>query len=271
MLFDKNHPLRSSGDGYDGSEVVPDDSFLRRLPSVLDRRQRMEAEALVYSADVIVAAWQSLQQLAVTAGKSDDADRNLRVLMLSKAWNIVDQINAARQLAGLMTQRADPGPGFNFDKFMFYAEPARQLRNKMDHLAGNVANLASQTGPVSALFGSLSFFVMESATRGTAIVIQAGSVGPNESWHVVNPAGRVMTLPADLFTLNAFGIIFELAPAIRALKDLLTSWTADWALQIEEQVELALTTTPYTREQLMQHPMGGVMMRLALDFSPKSE
>lgn len=203
-------------------QLVPDDSFLRKLPHTLAAPTRMKIDGLVFAADAISHNLETLREAAQYIGS--DGDRvsiRLRTAMLVAAWSIIDNLEAIRQiLSSFRSSHSEFGPN---SRALFDAlEPVRQMRNKMDHLAGNIRNLANSKGNRAPLFGSLSYVWCDDPNFRTvySIVIQTGLIHGKELFQFINPTGETLRLPADLFQLEAFGIRVSL----RGLATVFRSW-----------------------------------------------
>jgi hypothetical protein len=116
--------------------MLPDNSFLRRLPANLAPVNRIRLEALVFSSDALIHAYLSLCELAARVSDTDHSfTPRDRMALFSYAWMIVDQLHVLRQLIRAIVN--DP-PGPNQAKFLELSESAHLMRNRMDHLAGLV-------------------------------------------------------------------------------------------------------------------------------------
>lgn len=251
---------------FDGREIVSPGSFLRVVPSILDREQRLRIDALVFSADVMNAHWNILRDIAAFVGS--DTDKMTRVrqsILLSSAWSIIDHLNNVRQLANSLVDPVE-GPGPKTALLLNLTEPARFLRNKMDHLNGNLKNLAKSKGGGSPLFGGLGYFYCPKKSEGYTVVVQAGFLHGGERATFVNPAGKLLTPPADLFQMTAFGVVFELGPPLAAFADWLEASAANWEGQMREQIATLAAASGHSIEKLMEHPGGGFTIMLCLKF-----
>ena len=143
----------------------------------------------------------------------------------------------------------------------------------MDHLSGNLRNMASRKGARSALFGSLSYFLTTELPfdTGYSVVVQAGLLHGQETWKVVNPAGRLFSPPADLFELSAFDIDFELGPPIARFGEWLDASIPDLEKQMSDQVRAASVNGKHTFEKLMEHHGSGYTIALAFKFNGEPE
>ena len=214
---------------YAGEELVSANSYLRRLPIALVLKERMRFDAIVTASDIIGQAINSLRQftaeVGIDLGKFSNGGR---AFALSQCWTLVDQLHAVRQL--LKPPRGkEPGP---FAKtFLDAALPATNLRNVMDHLAGNLDNLSQLKGSKLPLFGSLSYFYSPapSPIGGNIVTIMSGALHGNDLMPCINPCGRDITLPTGLFTLSASEHELEFGHAIGALRD--------WIRMVESKIE----------------------------------
>lgn len=239
-------------DHYAGEQIVSDESILRRVPTSVPLKERLTADALVLSADVLMHAYRTLQEIAQHVGVDiEKVDRRIRAGIISAAWTIVDQLYAVRQLIGAPQDQMGPLT----TAFYEASEPAFRLRNKMDHLASNLNNLANATGHRSPLFGSLTYFHIDKMppTGGTMVTIMTGSIHGNISMPIVNPAGRPVTYPVDLFELTAFGITLPLGPPLAALKAYIQATEEDAETALREGALKASKEQGIPAEELLAH------------------
>jgi len=228
--------------------MLPDNSFLRRLPATLAPAGRIRLEALVFSSDVLSHAYCSLCELATRIG---DANHSFtpreRVSLFSHAWTIVDQLNVIRQLFRAISGKT-LGP--NQSKFFKLSESARMMRNQMDHLSGLVNNLSTQKGARSPLFGALTYFLVEpkhmdagssSATTlgGSFVTVASGSVPEGKAlFQLGNPMSRPIRPPVSQFILTAFDWSLDIDETLEALEVILTQAASDVEQSITRQCEV---------------------------------
>lgn len=250
--------------------LVPENSRLRALPSVVEQTMRMRVDALVYAADAISSNWQRLKTCAIAIGANvDKLDHHGRAAMLSAAWSVVDELDAVRQLVESMIGPGDEvGP--NTTNLLEACAPVRVLRNKLRHLAGNLKNIARVKGPRSALFGALSWMWCPDPKSGQAhvVIIQSGMLHGGESMQMVNPAGKDFAPPADLFQLDAFGVVLPLSDPILAFARWIDSSTADWIEQLEEKIKARVAAVGGDEAQLWKHSGAGFSVSLPFNFEP---
>jgi hypothetical protein len=249
--------------------MISDDAFLRRLPTVLDARQAIQLEALLFSADTIEASYRAIVRVTTQhRERIVQAGRRARIELFTHAWTIVDCLHVARQALASIDYQTPQASAFA-TKYSC----ARSLRNKMDHLtknAGNVAN-AKRRPPV---FGALSYvcireedFVSQgdriTMTGGGIVVLTAGRILGGQHAGMVNPAGREWTGPVGLFRLEAFDEILELEDADRDMRTLLVEVNVNLEKQVTALVEKLSSEHNVPIEQLMAHPAEGLSVFLA--------
>jgi hypothetical protein len=218
---------------YDGA-MLPKDAFLRNLPAGLHAEQRLRFDALLFAADIMDVALGRIRAVTseklLTIGEASTAER---AALFSDCWTIVDQVHVIRQVLR--------GPHFG-DRlsartaaYVAQCEVAWALRNKMDHLNGNIANIVAAKGPSSPLFGALSYFVVlpedtpevngvRQVTGGHSVAISAGSSAGEQIFQVLNPIGATeFRVPVGLFRFEAFGLQFELERAVEDFRPIIAA------------------------------------------------
>ncbi len=102
----------------------------------------------------------------------------------------------------------------------------------MDHLAGNVGNLANARNMQRPLFGAISFFYVaerdivveggqERVRRARAYSISAGSVSGRGRLMLPTPQGGDIDTPLDLLRFSAFDRDVDFQPAILKFRDVI--------------------------------------------------
>lgn len=236
---------------YLGEWIVPPQSFLRALPDCLDPVQRMRLDALVFSTDALRQCWLSLRELAAAAGELPlEMTGPEKTAFFLHAWAIVDHLNAIRQLLRSLLPNGDP---FAMPTQLANAlDTAQTMRNGMDHLNQKIPNLAKKKGPQSAIFGAISYFFYLSETSGRIVILTIGMTHGSENWAVMNPAGKPVSAPADLFTLAAFDTQLELGLALALLRDWWGGLLPSLEASITASVAAAAQQQQVPVEQLLQ-------------------
>ena len=257
---------------YTGEELVQAESYLRKLPVALVFKERIRFDAIVTASDIIAKAYNDLQQFTIRAGSDVDNFANGgSAFALGLCWTIVDQLHAIRQLlkAPLGTTA---GPYAR--RFLGASEPATHLRNHMDHLAGNLDNLANSKGPRLPLFGCLSYFYCAESnpTGGHIITIMSGALHGGDRLPCVNPAGKTFSLPTGLFTLSASNHELDLALSIGSLRD----WLRRVEIRIESDILTSLTDQGISEEDKLvaMATLGGgltIVMKIEFGTEPDAE
>ena len=203
--------------------MLPGDAFLRRLPKILYPEERLRLEALVYSADVIEANYQSIVSITSRYGeKIAEIQQTERTQLFMLAWSIVDHLHACRQLLTSLELNSEPAK-----KFIEETESATILRNKMDHLNQQIGNLSKFKDTRPPLFGALSYIYMPiprgniPSKGGVTILISAGTWSHGVNAQFVNPAGLKLRLPICEFYLQAFDQHLPIEKAALSLRDVI--------------------------------------------------
>ncbi|MGO8323713.1 hypothetical protein ACC811_02380 [Rhizobium ruizarguesonis] len=135
---------------------------LRSVPTTTDIRRRLVFEAIGYAGDAIHLSmgrlYDQIFQVHLRASEiSFEPSHEEHVAIFVDAWSVIDQANALRGL--LKDLEGDPKELDTVKFFLEGSEPARLLRNYMDHIHGHVGergNLTTRTsGP--PMFGALTF------------------------------------------------------------------------------------------------------------------
>jgi hypothetical protein len=261
--------------------MLPDNSFLRRLPANLAPVDRIRLEALVFSSDALIHAYLSLCELAARVGDTDHSfTPRDRVALFSYAWTIVDQLHVLRQLIRAIVK--DP-PGPNQIKFLKLSESATLMRNRMDHLTGLVKNLSAQKGPRSPLFGALTYFLVEPkhiqagsnpaiALGGSLVTIASGSVPEAKAlFQLGNPMSRTIRPPVSQFILTAFDWSLDIDATLEALEVILTRTAADVEKSITRQCEAEAARSGTDMATLLTpQPIGDFVLVMDIDFREPS-
>jgi hypothetical protein len=140
---------------------------------------------------------------------------SLATEMFACCWSIIDQCHMLRKILERAPLRPDGLAAKFSDKF----EAVTLIRNAMDHLHQNINNVANKKGPISPIFGALSFCVITDddvsssisetgapIIKGCKVVtLTAGALThPQNDFRVLSPAGRLTEIPVGMFQFMAF-------------------------------------------------------------------
>lgn len=224
----------------------------------------MRLDALVYAADAIELSWHLLCHNAATAGRNiTESPPALRTGLFVAAWSIIDHLDAVRQLIGRLRPEVNQlGP--KTIEFLEALQPVRTLRNKRHHLSENLPNMARITGTRSALLGALSYLVGPKTPTDPfhIVVVHSGTLHGKESMMAVNPAGRNIRLPVDLFQLDAFGCVVELSPLIISYKDWLIRHEKSMSEELDEIIPKLSEEHGVAEDELRKTNAGGLAVVL---------
>jgi hypothetical protein len=260
--------------------MLPDDSFLRRLPASLDPIVRLRFEAIVFSSDVLSNAYQSLCEVAARFDHSRSFSTRERIALFSSVWTIVDQLHVLRQLIQAMTNKT-PGP--NQQRFLDLSQNATLMRNRMDHLSGNLKNLSAQKGRQIPLFGTVAYFFVSAGdvqddsgarivTGGTAVVLSAGSIADDKLLMSVSLPQRNqdVRIPVGQFLFDAFKWRLDIDAALLSLGTTLVGTARKVEDNLMDQLKaLSEQAGKDVSELAAPLPMSdlGIAMRISFDSS----
>lgn len=214
-------------------------NYLHRLPKLLGTEQRIRFEAIAIAVDLVEIALESIRGMAANAvnraANNPDKiifDASERMKMIGAAWSILDQVHNVWSLIRLNKHEIDLNSLKTFQKS---GKGSWSLRNKMDHLSGQIKNISKKYQLLPPIFGAISFACtveddIEKVTSPTNVNLR--------SYHCVTVFGSAIQtpfmaslqpkiisqirLPVDHFCLQAFGEILDLDEACRtacALRD----------------------------------------------------
>lgn len=85
---------------------------------------------------------------------------------------------------------------------------------------------------------------------------------------IVNPAGRIIAPPVDLFQLNAFGLTLVLGDPIVAFEEWLKVSEEDWFEQLDAQFKAHVAAHGGDEADLWKHSGAGYAFALSIRFGP---
>lgn len=251
---------------YTGEALITEESFLRRLPAAVEGRPRFDA--IVVAADILTQAFRTLRGLAVeTALDVNTVGHERRAIVMAQCWTIVDQLHAIRQL---VTPPKGITPGPSTTAFLAASEVATHLRNKMDHLGGNIGNLSKRKGHRSPIFGSLTYFYSTEnpLTGGEIITIMAGPLSGQDWFPLVNPLDYPYFFsPVDHFQLDAFDTTLKIGPALASLQNQLEKLTTGLEKKVTEAAMEEAAKSGKSMEELLATFGGALSIRASCEFA----
>ena len=255
---------------------MPDEPSLRCLPKILETEQRMALDMVIYSIDLVEIA---MMRLRYTAGhiisKYPEFDSDLRVRrgMYLDAWSLVNSVHDLRTIL-----KAFPGTlrAPEISQFIKETEIASILRNKIDHLPGNLSNLSDQKG-ASALFGGLSFvWIYEFKEGGEPPKARICAVATGhfhregERMNMADPFD-IKEIPLDNFTLNAFKRTVNLSDMARKVAAFGKFLNEAVGTHIRQTVQEKAQELGLSADELMQHAAADGMFVVDMTYnSPDS-
>jgi hypothetical protein len=252
--------------------MLAKDAFLRRLPGVVDGRQAVQIDALVFSADAIEASMRGIRGIAAAyMERIVGAPHAVQVEMFVRAWSVVDCVHVVRQTLAALEYGTPLATAF-IEKYAC----ARRLRNGMDHLSQNAANAAKSKG-TPPIFGALGYVCVpgnnvtmhdgKPTVSGCGVVVLA--LGPSRDgaqMPAINPTGRELRIPVSAFQLAAFDEILELEQMETDLRRLMAEVNTRLEAQVTEQVRSLAKQHGLATEKLLESPARGLSAYLKINF-----
>ena len=136
--------------------MLPDNSFLRNAPRVIDLQSRLQWEVLVNASD---AMWLSYKRLKAKLRKVGDSAELLvsertRSAVSVDCWSIVDNAHAYLQIVRSLNLKKE---GNHEALLKNFGATISKIRNGMDHIHQQISNMAHKKGGKYPLFGTVGF------------------------------------------------------------------------------------------------------------------
>lgn len=201
--------------------MIPESSFLRKIPWTIKASDRMELEAIAFAIDAIYLRHRRILDWA-TKCEPDSFSKtphNERLELFLDLWSIVDQVYVLRQLL----TKLDHLP--SVAEFLGITKDVGHMRNGMDHLPQKIPNIAGKKKSMP-VYGAFSFGRFYWDSSGVNIEnfeiysITAGSLThKSHEWPIPNPArqGRVLEIPVGMFEFSSFDRTLDISSLVRNL------------------------------------------------------
>lgn len=241
--------------------MIPEDSFLRKIPWVYETHGRMELEAIAFSIDAIYLKHHRISHWAIKCEPKSFSNTPYleRLELFLDLWSIVDQADVLRRLLGKLRNNN------SLDEFRTLAEAARRMRNRMDHLADNIPNMANKKGYLMPIYGAFSFgrFYLDAA--GVEIddceiySITAGSLThKSHKWPVPNPLGKILDIPVGMFEFSAFDETLDVSSLVRSLNEIVHIFDTSVRKEMEAKIRDVAKEKDLDAETLISEYAGSV-------------
>lgn len=258
--------------------MLPDDAFLRRIPSCVDATQVVQLEAMVFSADAIEVSLGTIRHITTEFGENlGIASRSVDVNLFLHAWTIVDCLHVILQVL--------KGPHYPAPKLKAFCEKykhASVLRNRMDHLVTNNAGNVAEANKRPPAFGALSYVYVPDRhvkqrgeqivlTGAVAVTLTAGrTYGTSGRVSPINPAGRKVRIPVSAFRLEAFGESLDLEDAERDVQEMMAEINEKLEKQVFDAAAAIAEKENVPIEKILAVPAGRIFLCIELAFETQS-
>jgi len=244
--------------------------FLRHPPQGIELKQRLSFEGIWYSIRAIQIAFERLESdsLPFTKDRSSKANLDPTGLFL-EAWSIVDRADSLIQLLLVESKRISTPP---IKKFLSKYSAVRNLRNKMNHLAQNLNNLADSKSNQPPIYGALSFVHATPTKDGkikkaSVILLTAGSFKNKSTLPVANPAGRSLKVPVGLFQIAAFNEQISLSGLFKDAIELREYFEKELAPMVRDKVVQEAKKKGIDVKEALSPAMEGLHVIMDVEFN----
>lgn len=196
--------------------LVANESPLKNLPSILDKRQALLFDGLAHAVDIVGIAYSRLRSTLHEIGEVGRAEPEPTATVYLDSWSCIDAIDRFRSLlkgykGGGIIPKDDPA----FEAFLTSTETVRKLRNVTDHVAARLDQLVSQNASV---MGEISWISPGEGTKWHTWYIRPGVFQDQLRFNLLLPhAGAQIETPAGFIHLTAGGLEVNLSAAVHSL------------------------------------------------------
>lgn len=196
--------------------LLANESPLKNLPSILDKRQALLFDGLAHAVDIVGIAYSRLRSTLQEIGEVGRSELEATAAVYLDSWSCIDAIDRFRSLlkgykGGGIIPKDDPA----FEAFLNATEPVRKLRNVTDHVAARLDQLVSQNASV---MGEISWISQGEGAKWHTWYIRPGFFKDQLKFNLLLPhAGAVIEAPAGFIHLTAGGLKVNLSEAVREL------------------------------------------------------
>lgn len=229
MTIDTTAQLSAPKDRAQASSedmFVANESPLKNLPSILDKRQALVLDGLAHAVDMVAMAYPRLRSTLYEISKVGRAESGPTAAVYLDAWSCIDSMDRFRSLvkgykAGGIIRKDAPA----LEAFLTLIEPVRKLRNVTDHVAERLDHLVSRNASV---MGEVSWISRKEDSTLHTWYIRPGVIKDQLKFNLLLPhAGAQIENPIGFIHLTAGGTKVNLSAAVHALHAVVTHIEAE--------------------------------------------
>ena len=199
--------------------VVGKESPLRRVPSVIEPRQRVLFDSIRYCADMVDLCYTRLMAGLRSLSDIAAAEKTLPPFtpFFVDAWSLVDAANRITPLLSALNPRTSVR---EFEKYANAMADVRELRNSAHHLAARVDRFVKKR---KLAWGSIGWVtkIADQPGKLRSHAIAAGSMRPRVRVDVVNPLGRMMRGDVDFVRLYGAETTVDISATVDAVVEII--------------------------------------------------
>lgn len=216
--------------------LIGDNSPLRRLPQLLDRRQALYIDGIriaIEAADIsyarLIETLTILSDVEEQGGSNPLAAYPYITSAIIDAWAVIDALNRISWLVRRMPGVKQKAPGLQI--FVRSLNKVETLRHTIQHLHERIDELVAAGVPA---WGRLVWIVVDVSTA----ILRTCSLVPgttlSASHPLQNPVGRKLHPPIDRVTLQSGGDEMDLSDAMRTLRRFVSAMEAELESQFKD-------------------------------------
>lgn len=187
--------------------LVRQESVTRRIPPSYPAEPRIAIGSIVACVDIIHSVQSDLMCDLVEASEDVSLLEQGRTRWIAAAWSIIDNYDMLRQLVGSLT---NPKPDYLSD-LVNKLKIVRSMRNAMDHLGGNLKNVAkNKSSTLPPIHGNLSYVIPKIDKEGKLVTLDLcgfalGALPRGSFIAMGRMPGDQVKIPIDNIEFHAFG------------------------------------------------------------------
>jgi hypothetical protein len=214
--------------------MLPDGSFLNRLPRVIEPKQRLFLETTSFALNCVHTSydllWEKLASFHID--EAPHMSRRDRVFCFTQAWSVINHVHMLRGALLGFTRTLPRGfPIQPIEAFLKASEEARNIRRDINHIPELMGAKAALKGNVPPLFGAISYCLVAyeksnpvpppRAEKLYVVSLIGGALTADaHAWPVPNPVGHDLRFPVDFVEFTASQHRVDLSALVRDLGSL---------------------------------------------------
>ena len=253
-------------------DIVPDDCFLRKLPTGLILEQRMQLDALRVAAEMVGLANFRLMNLALHICREEvlKPSRTSMSALLLDAWSIVSHCHTIREI---LTALKFTTP--EIAVFLAATEQVSEVRDAQQHYQDQFPNRSKKKRKTAPLYGAVAWTYVKDPPPLTGLYLctcwSGATLEPKLSVNIPNPAGKMVRIPVGALHLQAFDYDIDLQKVTNDVSSLVQHLNSRVADIIREEIDKLAAEKQIEKEKLHANPAADLFLALWVEVkAPES-